>query len=57
MGIISCRVIIYPPNQPSYALAYHGFGIGELQDVWRKKLDPLGSEFAPGTMYRIWQVD
>ncbi len=57
MCVIACRVTICQPNQPSYAVAYRGFGVGELQDLWRKKLDPLGGEFGTGTRYRIEQVN
>lgn len=54
MGIIHAKVSLYPRNQPSYALAYSAFGIGELQDMWRRKMDPLGGPV--GTMYEIKQV-
>jgi len=57
MGTIASRVAFYPRDQPPYAIAYTAFSIGELQDKWRKRLDPLGGEFAPGTTYRTWQVE
>jgi hypothetical protein len=57
MGSLNTHVAFYPRGQPSFVIAYTAFSVGELQDMWRKRLDPLGGEFAPGTIYRIWQVD
>ncbi len=54
MSVIHATVTIHPRGQPSYAIAYSAFGIGELQDMWRVKMDPLGGTI--GTMYEIKQV-
>lgn len=56
MCVIACRVTIYPRGRTSYSVAYHGFGVGELQEMWRERLDPMGGEFGIGTAYRIEQV-
>jgi hypothetical protein len=54
MCVIHAKVTFYPRGQPSYAIGYSAFGIGELQDIWRRKMDPLGGPV--GTMYEIKQV-
>jgi len=55
MCVIHAKVTIHPRGQPSYDLAYSAIGIGELQDMWRVKMDPLGGPI--GTMYEIKQVN
>ncbi|MCK9568932.1 hypothetical protein M0R72_08325 [Candidatus Pacearchaeota archaeon] len=55
MSVIHAKVAFYPPGQPSYDLAYSAIGIGELQDMWRAKMDPLRG--LVGVAYEIKQVD
>jgi hypothetical protein len=57
MCVIHTKVSFFPRGQPSYAIAYSAFGIGELQDVWRARMDPLCDPLRPtGTTYEIKQV-
>lgn len=57
MCVIHAKVSFFPRGQPSYAIGYFAFGMGELQDMWRVKMDPLCDPLRPiGTIYEIKQV-
>ena len=56
MSIIHVRVSFFS-RLHSWDIDYYAFGIGELQDEWRLKMDPLmGSPRLEGVTYQIEQV-
>ena len=56
MGIIHCQISFHH-RLHSWAIDYYAFGIGELQDDWRLRMDPLCDPLRPtGTTYEIKQV-
>jgi hypothetical protein len=55
MCVIHCQVSFFRRGVLSHVVGYSAFGIGELQDMWRVKMDPLGGPI--GTMYEIKQVN
>ena len=53
MGIIHCQVSFFS-RVHSWVIDYYAFGIGELQDDWRREMDPLMGPMRPvGITYQI----
>lgn len=55
MCIIHCQVSFFRRGVLSHVVGYSAIGIGELQDMWRARMDPLRGP--TGTTYDIKQVD
>jgi hypothetical protein len=55
MGIIHVQISFFS-RVHNWTIDYYAFGIGELQDEWRSRMDPMGS-IGSGVTYRIEQVD
>jgi hypothetical protein len=56
MCVIHCQVSFFS-RVFNWSIDYFAFGIGELQDEWRRKMDPLmGSPRLDGVTYQIAQV-
>jgi hypothetical protein len=57
MGIIHVQIAFFS-RVHSWDIDYYAFGITELQDTWRLKMDPLmGEPRMAGVTYCIKQVE
>jgi hypothetical protein len=54
MGIIHVRISFFS-RWHNWAIDYYAFGIGELQDEWRLRMDPMG-DIGSGVTYQIKPV-
>ena len=56
MGIIHIQVSFFAKSH-AWTIDYYAHGVGELQDQWRREMDPLCGWLRPiGVSYQISQI-